>query len=253
MTSERRSVLMIAHDPVSPGGAVEGRFVERGYDVVPFLVVPADRFDDPGVDVTFPDPREFDAVMVLGAKWSVYGDDVAGWVKPELDMLQVADEAGVPVFGICFGGQLLAEAHGGSVHRTTSPEIGLHVVHGDPVVDGVWFEWHFDTFVPPPGSTVIGRNAAAPQAFVLRRNLALQFHPEVDADGLKGWLDHGGRTHTEDVGLDADVMVEHVRAVDPYVRRRAAALVDHFLDVVAVRDRPSAGAPHVGPDLKETR
>ncbi|MFF7388025.1 type 1 glutamine amidotransferase [Streptomyces scabiei] len=228
-------LLMVAHDHLSPGGAVSARFEERGYEITELLVVPEDRFDDPAVEVTFPDPREYDALLVLGAKWSVYGDEVAGWVKPELEMIRAADDAGVPVFGICFGGQLLAQAHGGSVEPSRAPEIGLHAVQGEPAVDGLWFEWHFDGFTPPPDATVIGRNAAAPQAFVLRRNLGLQFHPEVDADGLKGWLGGGGREGARALGLDPDVLVERVRATDPATRARAAALVDHFLDVIAVR------------------
>jgi len=227
-------LLMIAHDHLSPGGAVAARFAERGYDLTELLVVPEDRFHEPGVEASFPDPRSYDVLLLLGAPWSAYGQDVASWVPPEVEMLRQADQAGVPVLGICFGGQLLATAHGGSVHATPAPEIGLHAVHSpDPVFDGLWFEWHVDRFVPPPGGVVVARNAAAPQAFVLRRNLGLQFHPEVDADGLEGWLSGGGRTQAERAGLDPDVLIAHVRANDPAIRARAAALVDHFLDRVA--------------------
>lgn len=227
-------LLMIAHDHLSPGGAVLARFQERGYEATELLVVPEDRFDDPGVEGVFPDPRDFDALMVLGAPWSAYADEVASWVQPELDLLRDADAAGVPVLGICFGGQLLATAHGGSVHASPAPEIGLHTVHSaEAVLDGTWFQWHFDRFVPPPGATVIARSAAAPQAFVLRRNLALQFHPELDAEGLEGWLDNNGRAQLERAGLDGEVLLQHVRATDPATRARAAALVDHFLDRVA--------------------
>ena len=42
------------------------------------------------------------------------------WVKPELELLHTADESGVPVFGICFGGQMLAPAHGGGVQPRPS-------------------------------------------------------------------------------------------------------------------------------------
>ena len=148
-------------------------------------MIPPDRTDDPGVDFDFPDPRDYDAVLVLGARWSVYSDQVASWVKPELELLRTADESGVPVFGICFGGQMLAHAHGGEVVASPVPEIGPHVVSGVPAVAGVWTQWHHDRFVPPADATVVGVNAAAPQAFVLRRNLAVQFHPEVDADSVR--------------------------------------------------------------------
>jgi len=232
MTAPAKQLLLIGHDYLS-AGPIEERFVERGYDVESLQVVPPDRVDDPAVDVDFPDPRDYDAVLVLGARWSVYSDQVASWVKPELELLTTADESGVPVFGICFGGQMLAQAHGGEVVASPAPEIGPHVVSGVPAVAGIWTQWHHDRFVPPADATVVGANAAAPQAFVLRRNLAVQFHPEVDADSLRGWLEEGGAQDARDRGLDPEVLVEHVASLDADVRVRAAALVDYFLDHVA--------------------
>ena len=232
MTAPAKQLLLIGHDYLS-AGPIEERFVERGYDVESLQVVPPDRVDDPAVDVDFPDPRDYDAVLVLGARWSVYSDQVASWVKPELELLTTADESGVPVFGICFGGQMLAQAHGGEVVASPAPEIGPHVVSGVPAVAGIWTQWHHDRFVPPADATVVGTNAAAPQAFVLRRNLAVQFHPEVDADSLRGWLEEGGAQDARDRGLDPEVLVEHVASLDADVRVRAAALVDYFLDHVA--------------------
>lgn len=232
MGAPTKRLLVIGHDYLS-GGPIEHRFTERGYDVENLQVVPPDCFDEPGVDVDFPDPREYDAVLVLGARWSVYSDRVASWVKPELELLHTADESGVPVFGICFGGQMLAQAHGGEVVASQVPEVGPHVVSGVPAVAGIWTQWHYDRFVPPADATVVGVNAAAPQAFVLRRNLAVQFHPEVDADSLAGWLNDGGAQDARDQGLDPDVLLDHVRSLDADVRVRAAALVDYFLDDVA--------------------
>lgn len=234
MSAGTKRLLVIGHDYLATSGAIEGRFAERGYEVESIRVVPSDRFDDPGVDVDFPDPRDYDAVLVLGARWGVDGDEVASWVKPELELLHTADEAEVPVLGICFGGQMLAQAHGGSVGRSPVPEIGPHVVSGEPAVAGIWTQWHYDRFVPPADATVIGVNAAAPQAFVLRRNLAVQFHPEVDADSVAAWMVDGGAADARDQGLDPDVLLDHIRSLDDDIRVRAAALADYFLDVVAV-------------------
>ncbi|MFT4008675.1 MAG: gamma-glutamyl-gamma-aminobutyrate hydrolase family protein [Nocardioidaceae bacterium] len=227
-------LLQIAHDHVSPAGAVAERFVERGFAIDEFLVVPQERFHDPGVEVTFPEVADYDAVLVLGAPWSAYDSEVASWVEPELDLLRDADQARVPVLGICFGGQLLAAAHGGRVLASPAPEIGWHVVHGDDLgSDGIWFQWHYDRWVTPPGATEIARNPAAAQAFVLRRNLALQFHPEVDADGLKGWLDHGGDREAVAAGLDPDVLLLQTEALEADAAARARRLVDAFVDQVA--------------------
>jgi GMP synthase-like glutamine amidotransferase len=226
-------LLVIGHDYLATAGSIEGRFAERGYEIESLQVVPPDRFDDPGVDVDFPEPGEYDAVLLFGARWSAYSDTVASWVKPEMELLRTADEAGIPVFGICFGGQLLAQAHGGEVVASPVPEVGPHVVLGVPAVAGIWTQWHYDRFVPPAEATVVGVNAMAPQAFVLRRNLAVQFHPEIDADSLAVWLEEGGAENARALGVDPDVMLAHVRSLDADSRPRAAALVDYFLDEVA--------------------
>lgn len=232
MTERAKQLLLIGHDYLS-AGPIEERFVARGYDVESIQVVPSDRTDDPGVDFDFPDPRDYDAILVLGARWSVYSDQVASWVKPELELLHTADESGVPVFGICFGGQILAHAHGGDVVASPAPEIGPHVVSGVPAVAGVWTQWHHDRFAPPAEATVVGVNAAAPQAFVLRRNLAVQFHPEVGSDSVRDWIEQGGARDAREHGLDPDVLLEHIASLDADIRVRAAALVDYFLDDVA--------------------
>jgi GMP synthase-like glutamine amidotransferase len=231
-------LLQIAHDHLSPAGAVADQFDRRGYDITELLVVPAERFDDPGVDFAFPDPADYDAVMLLGAPWSAYAADVASWVEPELELLRSADRADVPVLGICFGGQMLATAHGGGVQTSPAPEIGWHLVHGDDLgLDGAWFQWHYDRWVAPADAVEVARNAAASQAFVLRRNLAVQFHPEVDAAGLKGWLEHGGHRQAVAAGLDPAVILRQTVAMEADAAVRARRLVDMFLDRVAVAPR----------------
>jgi GMP synthase-like glutamine amidotransferase len=153
-------------------------------------------------------------------------------VLPEIEQLRKADAAGVPVLGICFGGQLLALAHGGSVARSAGPEIGWADVHSDDtalVPGGPWFQWHYDRWRLPPDATELARNPAASQAFVLRRNLALQFHPELTAASLNGWLANGGAADAEAQGIDVGELVSRTAREAADAGRRAAALVDGFL------------------------
>ena len=229
-------VLVIQHDHLSPIGPVGERFADRGYDVVEHLVVPADHFEAPGVRTQFPDFTTFDAVVPMGAPWSTYDVATIGsWVLPELDQLRAADAAGVPVLGICFGGQLLAEAHGGSVRLSDRPEVGWYDVASSAaeiVPPGPWFEWHYDTWTVPPGATEIASNENASQAFVLRQNLAVQFHPELDSAMLEGWMENGGDRKALDFGLAPDALLTETRAVDERCRQRAHLLVDGFLDRV---------------------
>jgi GMP synthase-like glutamine amidotransferase len=230
--------LVIQHDHVSPPGLVGERLAERGFDLVEHQVVPADRFFAPGVETEFPDPREFDLVVPMGAPWPVYDTELIGsWVKPEIELLREADEAGVPVLGICFGGQLLAATHGGRVERGERGEMGwVHDIDTDDpalVPQGPWFQWHYDRWHLPPDATEVARNDVTSQAFVLRRNLALQFHPELDPPMLDGWLENGGREEMERAGLDVEEVRAATRREEPAVRLRTHALVDAFLDRVA--------------------
>lgn len=230
-------VLVVAHDHLSPAGPVGERFAQRGYEVVEHLVVAAEHFDRPAVTTQFPDFTAFDAVVPMGAPWSAYDHDTVGtWVLPELEQLRRADEAGVPVLGICFGGQLLALAHGGTVTRSEKPEIGWYDVHSSApeiVPDGDWFQWHYDTWALPPGAREIAHNDNASQAFVLRRNLGLQFHPELTSAQLAGWLGNGGDVGARDAGHDPAALLAATVEVDERSRARAHALVDGFLDRVA--------------------
>lgn len=229
--------LFIQHDHASPVRHIGAQFEARGFDVEEFLVVPEDRFDDPGVAATFPDLTAYDVVVPMGAPWSVYDEVTIGaWVLEELTLLRRAHGAGVPILGICFGGQALATALGGSVVRAERAEIGWYSVSTDDpalIEPGPWFEWHHDRWVAPPGATVLARTADAEQAFVVDRSLAVQFHPELTAATLQGWLDNGGRSYLESHGVDADKLLVETVQREGQAEVRARRLVDRFLDTVA--------------------
>lgn len=230
-------VLILQHDHLSPPGPIAERFAHRGYEVVEQLVVPHEKFHTPNVTFDFPDPADFDALVPMGSPWGAWDDDTIGnWLQDELAWLRRADEQGVPVFGICFGGQLLARAHGGTVAPAPKSEIGwasIWTQRPDLVSAGPWFEFHYDRWTVPPGAEEIARNSAASQAFILRRNLAVQFHPELTPYGLQGWYGNGGRDLVIADGQDPDVLYQHVLAEQEDAADRAHRLVDTFLDHVA--------------------
>ena len=229
--------LFLQHDHVSPPGPVAERFAHRGYAIAEEIVVAPENFRSPNQPFDFPDPREFDALVVMGAPWGAWDDELIGnWLLPEIAWLREADELGVPVLGICFGGQLLARAHGGSVARAPKPEIGwtsIWTQEPQLVGPGPWFHWHYDRWQVPPGAREVARNAVASQAFVLRRNLAVQFHPELTAAGLQGWLENGGRAGAIADGQDPDILYQHTLAEGEDAAGRAHDLVDAFIDQVA--------------------
>src|SRR3954451_5935701 len=217
-------LLVIQHDHASPLGPVAERFVERGFDLTMHPVVPEVSFLAPGVTTEFPDFTSFDAVVPMGAPWSAYDGLIGSWVRPEIEQLRRADAAGVPVLGICFGGQLLAAAHGGSVIASSHPEIGWADIESDDdslVPSGAWFQWHYDRWELPDTAREVARNHASSQAFVLRRNLAVQFHPELTSSMLVGWLGNGGADQATAAGLDPDMLLAETRATEAAARARA--------------------------------
>lgn len=230
-------VLILQHDHVSPAGPIAERFAHRGYEVIEKVVVPADKYHEPNVHFEYPDPTEFDAIVPMGAPWGAWDDETIGnWLKPESEFLLKADREGIPVFGICFGGQLLARIHGGSVARAPRAEIGWSSVwtqRPDIVSSGPWFQFHYDRWVVPPGATEIARNSLASQAFMLRRNLAVQFHPEMTPYTLTGWMNIDGRELIEADGQNPDILYQHLLAEQEDAADRAHRLVDAFLDQIA--------------------
>jgi GMP synthase-like glutamine amidotransferase len=226
-------VLFIQHDHVSPAGPIAERFSDHGYLEHYFCVVPADRFFEPSVEVEWPDFTDFDVVVPLGSPWSVYDKTIATWFAGEVAQLQAADAAGVPVLGICFGAQALAVAHGGSVARADTHEIGWFDVYSDNeavVESGLWFQYHFDAITPPPLATVIATSPRAIQAFTLRRNLGVQFHPEATEHLIELWLDPVGEQEVRDAGESPRVLQETTKLFAEQNRLRAHCLVDQFVE-----------------------
>jgi GMP synthase-like glutamine amidotransferase len=141
-------------------------------------------------DASLPDPRDYAALIVLGSVESVRNDAI-GWVRRERRIAEAAIDHDVPVLGICFGGQLLAQALGGQISACDPPEVGWRVIEStDPatVPSGPWMVWHTEQFTVPAGGQEIARTGACPQAFVHGPHMGLQFHPEVTAELLRSWV-----------------------------------------------------------------
>lgn len=236
--------LLIQHDHICTPGFVGERLLDRGFDLVVHQVVREDRFLSPNVEIEFPDPTDFDAIIPMGAPWSVYDHEAIGtWVPAELTMLRDAHQHEVPVLGICFGGQMLAAAHGGSVARSAAPEIGWVNVDSDDeslVPSGIWFQWYYDRWQLPTHAQEVAHNANSSQAFVLGRNLAVQFHPEMTSEILTSWIATGGAAEIDQFGMELETLVRQTAENDVSNRERAHRLVDQFLDRMIVQPEPSA-------------
>jgi GMP synthase-like glutamine amidotransferase len=183
----------------------------------------------------WPDLDGIGLVLALGSDWSVYWPHISTEVGAESALLAAAHDRGLPVFGICFGAQLLAHTLGGTVARAPEPEIGwFDVDSAVPAVagGGAWFQWHADRFTVPPAAVRLGSSPRAEQAFRIGRTLALQFHPEVDVSIVTRWCTDGAGELARN-GLDAEnILLRTTREVER-TRSDAGSLVTWFLEDVA--------------------
>ncbi len=129
--------------------------------------------------------REPAAVILSGGPSSVYAEGA-----PRID--PALFEAGIPVFGICYGFQAMAQALGGSVERTgrreygatelTVTDPGAALLHDMPQRLGVWMSHGDAVSQAPAGFAVTATTADTPIAAfenVTRRLAGVQYHPEV--------------------------------------------------------------------------
>jgi GMP synthase-like glutamine amidotransferase len=230
--------LFIEHDHISLGGPIWRSLEKHGYEIERFLIVPESNYDNPNITTTFPNFNEYDLLVPMGAPYGAYEDDrIGNWLQPELEKLKQAHNDGIPILGICFGGQLMARALGGSVARAPKAEVGWIEIESDDktlIPTGPWFAYHWDSWMTPKGATEIAKTDTANQAFVMGRTLALQFHPEVDPEVLEAWLSReSGCVEITGEGVDLDQLRKETLEQEIGSNKRAAELVDAFLRRVA--------------------
>ncbi|MEO1000169.1 MAG: gamma-glutamyl-gamma-aminobutyrate hydrolase family protein [Pseudomonadota bacterium] len=137
-------------------------------------------------------PGTADAWLVTGSRHGVY-DDLA-FIAPLRAFLAEAVAAGVPVVGICFGHQILAEALGGRAEKAAGGW-GMGRVRYEVTARPGWmagagksfagYAFHQDQVTaPPPGATVLARTDHCPFAALAYGDpeapdaISVQPHPE---------------------------------------------------------------------------
>jgi len=161
------------------------------------------------------------AIILSGGPSSVYAEGA-----PQAPVELVT--AGVPVLGICYGFQAMAQALGGEVAHTGSSEFGrtpLRVAEpgvlfrGLPAEQSVWMSHGDAVSAAPPGFAVAASTGGSPVAAFedpARGLFGVQFHPEVlhTAHGqrvLERFLYDGA--HCRPLWTEANIIDEQVAAI----------------------------------------
>ncbi|MGH9869190.1 MAG: glutamine amidotransferase-related protein [Candidatus Polarisedimenticolia bacterium] len=179
-----------------------------------------------------PVPDGHDGILVTGSTSSAYLEEA--WMPPLITLLRRAESLPIPLLGICFGAQMLAQARGGRV--VLNPfgwEIGAVPIEitsagaDDPLLAGLpssftalaTHEDHIESL--PPGAVALARNQAAPvQAFrACPRVWGVQFHPELSTEALDELI------RLRRPQLEADALA-HGKPVDGHVERLRSTLTN---------------------------
>ncbi|MEM9499029.1 MAG: type 1 glutamine amidotransferase [Pseudomonadota bacterium] len=149
-----------------------------------------------------PELDAYDALWVMGGPMDTWQEDEHPWLREEKAFIRDAvAERGVPFLGLCLGHQLLADALGGTVAPSKTPEIGIMDVQlTEAGASGVLFDglperfkclqWHSaEVTALPEGSIVL---ATSPECAVQAmkwgtRAYSMQFHIEIEPDTVQVW------------------------------------------------------------------
>jgi GMP synthase-like glutamine amidotransferase len=199
-------VLTIVHEAAAGPGVFGRVAAQRGVELVEWM--PAEGSPPDGA---------LDAnagVLVLGGSVHPDRESEHPWLRGEKELIGGLLASGVPLLGVCLGAELLAEVAGGSSTRLPRPEIGWLETRltqsgtEDPVLGGlpkrfVGFQWHSYACEPPSGTVALGGDDGRLDAFRIGDAWGIQFHAEVTAEILNGWLEsHRGDPDAVAAGFD---------------------------------------------------
>lgn len=170
--------------------------------------------------------HDADAWLITGSRHGAYEDHP--WIPRLEKFIRQARQADVPMAGICFGHQIMAQALGGRVEKFTGGwAVGPteYDFGGERVVMNAW---HQDQITaPPPGAQTVATNDFCTHAALSYGDwgFSVQAHPEFDGAFVAGLIEHRGRGKVPDTLLD-DAAAQLDRPTDS--ARIAARIADFF-------------------------
>jgi GMP synthase-like glutamine amidotransferase len=185
-----------------------------------------------------PDPNGLEAILITGSSAGAY--DELDWIAPLENFVRAAYASRIPMVGVCFGHQLMAQALGGIVRKSDKGwGIGRHVYDiapGNGVIEDRRIALacsHQDQVVePPPATKTFMFSDFTPYAGLLYGNgaaLSVQPHPEFSVGFAKVCCELREGNAPDDVVATAKTSLEL-----PLENERLGAAITRFLKASAV-------------------
>ena len=170
------------------------------------------------VDMDFPANADVaDGWLITGSKHGAYEDHP--FIAPLETLIRDIYAADLPLVGICFGHQIIAQALGGKVEKFKDGWAVGRQTYDWQGEDIHLNAWHQDQVVAlPEDAAVCARNDFCENAALIygKKAFTVQAHPEFDGNFIAGLATHRGPGVVPDAQLDAaratiDAPVHNVR------------------------------------------
>ncbi|WP_420859841.1 type 1 glutamine amidotransferase [Marivivens marinus] len=179
------------------GSFFEKMLGERGFDTAVYSVV----------DMEFPQGvQDCDGWLITGSRHGTYDD--LPFIPLLEEFIRSAFAAAVPMVGVCFGHQIIAQALGGKVEKFAGGwAVGRteYDMGGETVALNAWHQDQVTAI--PDGAEVCASNDFCKYAALVydTRAFTVQPHPEFEPGFVKGLAETRGRGVVPDPLLDAAI------------------------------------------------
>lgn len=126
-------------------------------------------------------PNDTDGIIISGSEKGVYDD--TPWMQPLRENLQAMQSAGVAMFGICFGHQIMADVFGGKAEKSDKGFVtGAREFKDRGNTSNAFLAHQDQVHEVPPGANIIASAEHCPVAALSYEfpALSVQFHPEYN-------------------------------------------------------------------------